>query len=185
MVRVFVTRYSSATKAPAPGILTPFFKVAEEAASWVAETLNIETLDESGETSAQNESSVVLYGNFGGRGVLLTGDAGRVALTRAILYAQSLGISLQGLDCVQIPHHGSRRNVSPSVLNHITGRCAIASVSAGSTTHPRRKVTNAFRRRGARVYRTNGGLINHTINWPRRAGLSDALEIPFYDRVEG
>jgi len=172
-------------KTLAPGILTQFFKATEEAVSWVAETFDIETLDESGETSAQNESSVVLYGNFGGRGMLLTGDAGRVALTRAILYAQSLGISLQGLDCVQIPHHGSRRNVSPSVLNHITGRCAIVSVAPGSTTHPRRKVTNAFRRRGARVHRTNGGLINFTINWPRRPDISDAPEIPFYDRVEG
>jgi hypothetical protein len=48
------------TKQPVPG-LSSLFKATSEAASWVAETLNIETLDESGETSAQNESSVVLH----------------------------------------------------------------------------------------------------------------------------
>jgi beta-lactamase superfamily II metal-dependent hydrolase len=171
-------------KAMVPRILSPLFKAAGGAVSWLTETLNFETLDESGETSAQNESSVVLYGNFGGAGILLTGDAGRLALSRSILYARSLGISLQGLRCVQIPHHGSRRNVVPSVLDLITAQHAIISVAPKSATHPRRKVTNAFRRRGARVYRTNGALINYTINWPRRGDVSDAPEIPFYDRVE-
>jgi beta-lactamase superfamily II metal-dependent hydrolase len=171
-------------KQPAAGVLGPLFKAAGDAASWVAETLNYETLDESGETSAQNESSVVMYGNFSGHGVLFTGDAGRIALTRAILYAQSVGISFQSLNCAQIPHHGSRRNVSPSVLNNIMCKFAIVSVAPKSTTHPRRKVTNAFKRRGARVYKTNGTYLNHTINWPRRPGVSDAPEIPFYDRVE-
>jgi beta-lactamase superfamily II metal-dependent hydrolase len=88
------------------------------------------------------------------------------------------------MNCVQIPHHGSRRNVSPSVLNHITAQIALVSVAPKSTTHPRRKVTNAFKRRGAQVFRTNGGLLNYTINWPRRTALYDAPEIPFYDRVE-
>jgi len=171
-------------KRPVAGLLGPLFKATSDAASWVAESLNFETLGEDGETSAQNESSVVLYGNFAGNGVLFTGDAGRLALTRAIVYAQALGISLQRLRCVQIPHHGSRRNVSPSVLNAITAQIALVSVAPKSTSHPRRKVTNAFKRRGARVYRTNGGLLNYTINWPRRADISDAPEIPFYDRVE-
>ena len=169
---------------PLPALLGASLRAAADAVSWIAESLNFETLGEDGETSAQNESSVVLYANFGDNGVLLTGDAGRLALTRAILYAGAHGVSLKGLNCVQIPHHGSRRNVSPSVLNHITAQIALVSVAPKSTTHPRRKVTNAFKRRGARVFRTNGGLLNYTINWPRRTGIYDAPEIPFYDRVE-
>jgi len=166
------------------GILGPLFKAAADAVEFVAETLNFETLDESGETSAQNESSVVLYGAFNGKGVLFTADAGRQALTRAILYARSIGISLRDLECIQIPHHGSKRNVSPLVLNQMMGRIALVSVAPKSATHPRRKVTNAFRRRGARVFRTNGGFLNHMIDLPRRANVVDAPEIPFYDRVE-
>lgn len=173
-----------APKRSIPALVGAPFRAAADVASWVAESLNFETLSEDGETSAQNESSVVLYGDFGGNGVLFTGDAGRLALTRAIAYAAALGISLLGLNCVQIPHHGSRRNVSPPVLNRITAQIALVSVAPKSTTHPRRKVTNAFRRRGARVFRTNGGLLNYTINWPRRAGIFDAPEVPFYDRVE-
>jgi hypothetical protein len=166
------------------GILSPFFKVATDAVDWVAESLNFETLDETGETSAQNESSVVLYGVFNGKGVLFTADAGRQALTRVILYAQSIGISLHNLHCIQIPHHGSKRNVSPSVLNQMMGQIALVSVAPKSPTHPRRKVTNAFKRRGARVFRTNGSFLNYVIDIPRRANLVDAPEIPFYDRVE-
>ncbi len=171
-------------KRPAIGLLGQFSQAVGDAAAWVAEAMNVETLDETGETSAQNESSVVMFGNFGGNGVLLTADSGRQGLTRAILYGRAVGISLKGLNCLQVPHHGSRRNVSPSVLNEITSQFALISVAPKSTTHPRRKVTNALKRRGARVYKTNGGLLNHAINWPRRAGLSDAPEIPFYDRVE-
>jgi beta-lactamase superfamily II metal-dependent hydrolase len=171
-------------KHQAAGILSPFFKAAAEAVEWVAESLNFETLDESGETTTQNESSVVLYGVFDGKGVLFTADAGRQALTRAILYAQSIGISLRNLECVQIPHHGSKRNVSPSVLNHMMGRFALVSVAPNSTTHPRRKVTNAFKRRGARVFRTNGSFLNFVIGLQRRPNVFDAPEIPFYDRVE-
>lgn len=176
-------RTPDAKQQPA-GILSPFFKAATEAVEWVAETLNFETLDESGETSAQNESSVVLYGVFNGKGVLFTGDAGRQGLTRAILYAQSIGISLRNLECIQIPHHGSKRNVSPSVLNQMMGRIALVSVATKSSTHPRRKVTNAFKRRGARVFRTNGSFLNFVIGLPRRFDVFDAPEIPFYDRVE-
>jgi beta-lactamase superfamily II metal-dependent hydrolase len=171
-------------KRPVEGILSPLMRAAGGAVSWVAEALNIETLDESGETSAQNESSVILYGNVNGQGVLFTSDAGRLALRRAILYANSLGISLRALNCVQIPHHGSRRNVSPSVLNEITGQIAIVSVAPKSATHPRRKVTNAFKRRGARVYKTDGTYLNHVISCPQRPNLRPATEIPFYDRVE-
>jgi Metallo-beta-lactamase superfamily len=43
-------------KQPVPGLLSSLLKATSEAALWVAETLNIETLDDSGETSAQNES---------------------------------------------------------------------------------------------------------------------------------
>jgi hypothetical protein len=44
---------------------------------------------ENGETSAENESSVVLFGLIGGRGVLLTGSAGVKALSAAAGYAES------------------------------------------------------------------------------------------------
>ena len=73
-------------------MLKTILDAAKAGVKWVQETLDIETLSEGGETSrAQNESSVVMYGNFDGQKVLLTGDAGLVALARAHAYATSIG----------------------------------------------------------------------------------------------
>ena len=43
--------------------------------------MNVETLEHDAATSAENESSAVLYGELGHRRVLLTGDAGVHALS--------------------------------------------------------------------------------------------------------
>ena len=67
---------------------------------------------------------------------------------------------------VQIPHHGSRRNVGPSVLTRLLGEkqlesdasrfSAFVSAPADDETHPRRIVLNAFKRRGGKIIATQG-----------------------------
>ncbi len=84
--------------------------------SWTAESWGRERLRDGGITSASNESSVVLYGSFENGNVLLTGDAGVCGLTWAANQADSLGLPLQQFSFVQIPHHGSRRKVGPTIL---------------------------------------------------------------------
>lgn len=131
----------------------------------VFETLGLETLKEGGLTSAENNSSVILFGQLDSDGVLLTGDAGIEALIQAADLAERYGFDLPGLKMLQIPHHGSRNNVSPSILDRIVGpkllhqdetKVAMVSASAKSKTHPRRVVTNAFIRRGCKVNVTRG-----------------------------
>jgi beta-lactamase superfamily II metal-dependent hydrolase len=161
---------------------------------YVEERWDYETLKEDGKFRAENESSVVLYGNIDGKGILLTGDAGIEALNRAADYAGELKIILQNCTLIQIPHHGSRNNVSPSVLNRIVGpkvgkdagttKWAYVSASKESTTHPRRVVTNAFRRRGAKVIATQGSIKYLYNNFQLRKGWSKAEPLPFYDQVE-
>ena len=76
-----------------------------------------------GVTSASNESSVVLYADCEGSGrVLLTGNAGVWGLNMAASCAEQSGLLLQDFKFVQIPHHGSRRNVGPTILNRLLGR---------------------------------------------------------------
>jgi beta-lactamase superfamily II metal-dependent hydrolase len=59
------------------GIFTEAFEsMRETVLSWREEDLHIETLREDGKTSADNESSVILYANINNKGVLLTGDSG-------------------------------------------------------------------------------------------------------------
>jgi hypothetical protein len=65
---------------------------------------------------------------------------------------------------VQIPHHGSRRNVTPTVLNRWLGypvpegtqpdATSFCSVGKEQTAYPRRRVKNAFLRRGYTVIST-------------------------------
>lgn len=83
--------------------------VKERVLNWIDEDLDIETLSEDGETSADNESSTVLYANIDNRGILLTGDSGVQALDKAYNYKSEIA---ENLKFIQVPHHGSRRNVS-------------------------------------------------------------------------
>lgn len=164
----------------------------------VLETWNIETLANDPETSAQNESSVILYADILNSKFLLTGDAGVQALERAYNYAVSKGINLKQCDFYQVPHHGGRHNVSPDILNKILGpklpcqpsqsndfsRKAYACVSKDNTTHPKRSVTNAFMRRGVEVATTSGNIISRINNFPVRQGYTPIDYLPFFKEVE-
>ena len=98
------------------------FEMAKAAVQeWTTESWEQERLKDGGITSASNESSVVLYGSFEKGPVLLTGDTGVNGLCWAAQQAAALGLPLRQFDFVQIPHHGSRRNVGPSILTHLLG----------------------------------------------------------------
>jgi hypothetical protein len=178
---------------PAPKVPTILSRAAQvvaaagaavaEKIAMVAEALHIETLRDDGVTSAENNSSVILLLNFEGTKILLCGDAGIPALSEAATFAAGRGIALNDLYLMQIPHHGSRRNLGPSILNRIMGRNAIVSVGPEcEPKHPAKKVTNAFIRRGATVKQTKGSILLYNNinlrNW------SNAPAIPFFDSVE-
>jgi hypothetical protein len=157
----------------------------KEAITWVSETMDIETLDELGETSAENNSSAVSLFSFNKYSVLLTSDAGIPALKNIIDYSKVNSISLENLFIVQVPHHGSKRNISPSIINSIKPISAYISCAPnGEPKHPSKKVTNAFKRRGVKIYATQGKTICFRSNTPPRQGWLTAMEIPFYNRVE-
>lgn len=179
-----------------PSFLAKVFeKAISKVQTWVKETWDKERLKDGGVTSASNESSVVLYGDFGpGRRVLLTGDAGVWALTMAAHYAEQTGLPLQDFMFVQIPHHGSRRNVGPTILNRLLGPIqtegsptrysAFVSAPKDDDTHPRKMVLNAFIRRGGRVTATQGYKKVYWGGFPVRPGYSSVEPMPFASQVE-
>jgi ribonuclease BN (tRNA processing enzyme) len=138
-----------------------FFQKASDVLERVKETLNIETLDKNPPaTSASNETSVVQMVMYDGKKVLLTADVGPDGLFEGAQYAYDRGW-LSAPDLVQIPHQGSRRNVTPNVLDIWLGETnggtpergsAYVMVGAKKPDHPRKKVKNAFIRRGYPVY---------------------------------
>lgn len=138
----------------------------------------------------------MLFAAFGGRGDLLTGDAGIKTLRESADYATRLGIDLPSqVTFAQIPHHGGRHHVSSETLNLVfgkplalrpenPGRVAFVSASAKAPTHPKRVVTNAFNRRSFRVAQTKGNSIWRHSNMPAREGCGPLTYVPFYDEVE-
>jgi len=175
------------------GILQKLVESTKDIIQKIAEDWNIETLDDSGETSPENNSSVVLLVAADDGYLLFTGDAGIPALKEVIDRMDSANFDCSKIKFVQVPHHCSKRNVSPQILDYIVGpklnsdtkiKTAYASVPKdGSPKHPAKKVTNAFRRRGAPVYVTIGQTIHHFKDAPNRDWASiDPL--PFYKEVE-
>jgi Predicted hydrolase (metallo-beta-lactamase superfamily) len=82
------------------------------------EDINRETLDDAGETSPENDTSVISMLTVAGRQLLFTGDAGQPALRDAI----QNNTCLKGkFSFIQIPHHGSVHNVSPYILDVLVG----------------------------------------------------------------
>lgn len=153
-------------------------------------TWGVDALDDEDTTSAKNNSSVIAQLVVDGRRLVFTGDAGVTALAHA---ADQLAFASHYADLrfIQIPHHGSRRNVGPTVLNRLIGEpvaqgqtrsvTAIASTAKkGEPKHPRKAVLNAFTHRGVKAQATRGRTICLAHNAPNRAGWSPVPEEPYY-----
>jgi beta-lactamase superfamily II metal-dependent hydrolase len=178
-----------------PNLLGKLMELASKAAEkWTTESWNVERLRDGGVTSASNESSIILYADLGvGRRLLLTGDAGVNALWWAHGYAQANGLPLQQFSFVQVPHHGSRRNVGPSVLDALLGPkepqatnrfVAFVSAPKDDSSHPRKIVLNAFMRRGGKVIITQGTKKVHWGGFVPRVGYAGAEAAAFSATVE-
>ena len=165
--------------------------VASVRAAWGEEIFSPE------ETSAENEMSVIQYAYLCGRRLLLTGDAGRAALTEAADFAPYVGLALPGIDRFQVPHHGSRRNVSTEILDRwLGGRLpsqllsgqerfhSIISSAKEDEAHPRKSVIRALYHRGSRVFATEGvSLCTFSENAPAR-NWSSAQPLPYPEEQE-
>ena len=179
------------------GLLKSLLEASKKAVNWVSETWDDEKLvdPEADATSCENSSSVISFFDFDGKRVLFTADAGVGALNEAATSIEQLGHPLQSFSFVQVPHHGSKRNIGPTVLNRLIGSPKIfgsdtvltAFVSAakeGEPKHPNKRVTNAFNRRGAKVIATQGHTKYHYTSGTPDREWSKAEPIPFYNEVE-
>lgn len=167
-------------------------KLKEAARSLVAEDFWTESLSEGGETSASNNSSAICLLQVDGRQLLFTADAGIPAIAQSLGRLEMSGFIPGTLNFVQVPHHGSKRNVSPSLLNRLLGdkgeqsnrgTAFVSAAAAGAPKHPAKSVVNAFRRRGYPVHATLGSTKRHSHDAPDR-GWSPSVALPLYDQVE-
>jgi beta-lactamase superfamily II metal-dependent hydrolase len=150
--------------------------------------LPIETLTDEGVTGPRNNTSVITCVQADGHRVLLTGDAGIPALEYAATEYESQigGFYAWPLSLFQVPHHGSRRNVGPTILDRILGprgaaynaTTSVVSSAKADPKHPSPKVVNALKRRGSSVYVTEGKILRHGHDYPLRPGWGPATELP-------
>lgn len=147
------------------------------------------------DTSSENEMCVVQYASLCGKSILLTADTGRQGLQEVIDYAPVIGLALPGINRFQVPHHGSRRNVTTELLDKILGErldsdsekktfTAIISSAKADEKHPRKVVVRAMHHRGASVVTTEGSNIRTSHNAPDREGWSAATPLGYPDEME-
>ncbi len=104
-------------------------------------------------TTPENESSAVAGTAHAGKVFLFTSDAGTSALTNVLR-----DYKVRGLHWMQIPHHGSRRNITKTLIEAFAPTTTFVSAE-GSKKHPRRAVVNVSETRRncrSRLLSTNG-----------------------------
>jgi len=124
--------------------LSDFVKEGEE------ETLSA-TLDEKNDKSNENNSSALCCFIFDGRKHLFTADAGPDALFKA-----KATYNISKVYWMQIPHHGSKYNLTSDLILHFDPHVSCVSAS-GSKRYPNRATVNAMKSVHCAVYSTQDG----------------------------
>lgn len=162
-------------------------EIIRKAVKWV-ESWWVENLDDNPPpVSASNETSLVQLGIIEGSKILLTADVGPIGLSEAADVAAYYGV-LSPPNVVQIPHHGSRRNVTPSILNRWLGPpvaegtnrgTSFCSVGRNKPEYPRHRVKNAFLRRGYGVIATRDTWKSSYYGLPSKPDSIPVVSEPF------
>jgi beta-lactamase superfamily II metal-dependent hydrolase len=100
-------------------------------------------------TQPENNSTTLLGTVFGTDKLLFTADAGVPALEKAVA-----AYDLTNVRWMQIPHHGSRRNITKELISLFRPKTAYVSAD-GTRKHPRRAVVNAFKAVNTKVFSTH------------------------------
>ncbi|HLW06313.1 MAG TPA: MBL fold metallo-hydrolase [Marinilabiliaceae bacterium] len=126
-------------------------------------------VDEENQTSATNNSSVILQILAREQNkYLFTGDAGVSAFEDV-----EDRFSLEGIHWLDVPHHGSRRNLSSRLIDTMSPNVCYISAKGG-IKHPRRALVNCLKNHGAKVYCTKNGnnMWHHRGDFPERSEYS-------------
>lgn len=139
-------------------------------------------------TSEINESSYIFIFEFCNWKILFCGDVGKKGLKMAIDTANKIGVSLDDLYLIKMPHHGSRKNVTPELMDNFSkGKpfCFITCKPNDEGHHPSKRLVNMLKEKGFKVYSTSGSIIRISQNAPdrdwRQAIMTDTF--PTMDKI--
>lgn len=119
----------------------------------------IEWIDDE-QTSDINQTSMIIALVLGDLKVLFTGDAGKEAINEALDLWETAGHKATDFTIVQLPHHGSRKNIDPAIIKRLNAKeyiisCPKDGISEG---HPSRRLINKILEinSNAKIYKTAG-----------------------------
>lgn len=139
---------------------------------YLFESLSL-TLDADDDKSSENNSSTIIaFHPDNGKKYLFTADTGPMALQHVVDY---YGEWTKGLDWLDVPHHGSKKNLNSSLIKHFSPKVAFIS-GKGKRKYPSQAVVNALKKVGTQVYSTakSGGNIIHRHGLDLRHGYGPA-----------
>lgn len=143
--------------------------------------------DYSESTSPINESSMVFLFEYDGQKFLFCGDAGKEALKAAFDFADENDISLDDINVIKMPHHGSRHNVTPELMDRVKGKntsCYISCVAGQEGHHPSKRLVNMLREKEFKVFKTSGNGLCRRYNTPLREGWNSLSTMKVYPKME-
>ena len=139
-----------------------------------------DVVDGATDTSPSNNSSVITLLTHQGTKYLFTADAGPRAFEDAsAMYSDDM----KDVYWLQVPHHGSRGNLSTELIEHFRPTVAFVSAAGGDDDlHPNRAVVELLNEVGCRTFGTNKSLnlYHHNGSLPDREGYttSEPLVVP-------
>lgn len=145
----------------------------------------IKWYDDKENTSPINESSLIILFQYEETKVLLTGDAGKNGLSQAIIYASEKGIRLNNCTIVKMPHHGSRKNINPKILDALKGSkyFFFSCASDDEGHHPSMRLINLMIEKGMKNYKTGGTILHWGKDAPDK-GWTTATVYEVFPKIE-
>lgn len=138
-------------------------------------------------TSDINETSMVMALSLPGYKFLFTGDVGKDGLKESLDYYETFeGCQAKDFTHLQIPHHGSRKNLNPSLIRRIGATTYYVSCPPDgfSEGHPSKRLINKIKQiyPGAYIYYTKNGWLSHFKDL--QIGGSPADSYPVFDEID-
>ena len=135
-------------------------------------------------TTPINETSIVALFEHNNVKVLFTGDVGREGLRLAMEEANRQNISVNDLKIFISPHHGSRKNITPELMDCIKSTFTFLSTpKKGDPHHPSRRLVNKYIEKGHRLFSTNGNSMHWGIDCPER-NWGKKENLTYYSKIE-
>ncbi|SDX52812.1 ComEC/Rec2 family competence protein [Flavobacterium degerlachei] len=149
-------------------------EVYENDIEYLFESLSL-TLDEDDDKSSENNSSTIIaFHPENNKKYLFTADTGPMALQEVV---DNNFEWTKNLDWLDVPHHGSKKNLNSSLIHHFSPKVAFIS-GKGKRKYPSQAVVKALKKVGTLVYSTSKSNSNiiHKEGFDFRPGYETAQQ---------